>query len=62
MLAGEGNTRGYLLVATLGAVGGGLAVLVATRAVPRVMGAAMAGMMHEMMSGMGEEGCSAEEM
>ena len=62
MLGAEGNTRGYLLAAILGAAGGGFAVLVATRAVPRVMGAAMAGMMREMMSVMGEEGCSAEDM
>jgi hypothetical protein len=54
----EGNARGYLLAVAVGAIGGGLAVLVASRAVPRIMGPAMAGMMRQMMSSMHEEGCS----
>jgi hypothetical protein len=58
MQSAAGNTRGYLLAVAVGATGGGLAVLVATRAVPRMISAVMAGMMREMMSGMGEEGCS----
>jgi hypothetical protein len=62
MPGADGRAKGYLVAAALGADGGSFAVLVATGAVPRMMGAAMAGMMREMISIMGEEGCSAEEM
>lgn len=62
MLGAECNTRGYLLAAAVGAIGGGLAVLVAARAVPRIMGPVMVGMMRQRMSGMGEEGCSPAEI
>jgi hypothetical protein len=58
MQGAEGNTRRYLFALAVGAIGGGLAVLVASRAIPRIMGPAMAGMMRQMMSSMGEEGCS----
>jgi hypothetical protein len=44
----------YLLAVTLGAVGGGLLMAWATRAMP--------GMMSSMMSRMGGEGCSPAEM
>lgn len=48
----------YLLAVTLGAVGGGLVVAWATRAMPRMM----SGMMQSMMSRMGGEDCSPAEM
>jgi hypothetical protein len=62
MQGAKGNTRGYLLAVAVGAIGGGLTVLIASRAVPRIMGPAMAGMMRQMMSSMGEEGCSPADM
>lgn len=51
-------TRGYVLAAVLGAIGGGLIVTVATRAIPKMM----SGMMRNMMAQMGEGGCSPAEM
>ena len=48
----------YLLVAALGAVGGGLVMALATKALPRMM----SGMMQNMMSQMGGEGCNPAEM
>lgn len=48
----------YLLAVTLGAVGGGLLMAWATRAMPRMM----SGMMSSMMSRMGGEGCRPAEM
>jgi len=44
-----GRYRGYLLAMALGAVVGGVAVVLAMRAMPR----RMAGMMRQMMEGMG---------
>jgi len=44
-----GRYRGYLLAMALGAVVGGVAVVLAMRAMPR----RMAGMMRRMMEGMG---------
>jgi hypothetical protein len=58
----EGNTRGYLLAAAVGAIGGSLAVLAASRAIPRIICPVMAGMMQQMISRMGEEGCSPAEI
>ena len=52
----------YFLAASLGAIGGGIFVLVATRALPRVMSQMMTGMMRNMMSQMGEEGCDPSEI
>ncbi len=52
--------KGYLGVAAIGALGGGVAVALATRAIPtlatRVM-PEMCGMMRKMVVGMGESGC-----
>ncbi len=49
---------GYVLVAVLGAAGGGLFVAFATRAIPRMM----AGMMQNMMAQMKASGCNPAEM
>lgn len=45
------HRRNYLLAALLGAFGGGVAVLLATDAVPKLMRKAMCSMMVEMSSG-----------
>jgi hypothetical protein len=49
--------QGYFLAAGLGAVGGGLLIAVATRAIPKMMSKMMAGMMENMMAQMGEGDC-----
>jgi hypothetical protein len=56
------STRGYLLVALLAALGGGLAVAVVTRAIPAMMSRMMSEMMKNMMACMGENGLDPEEM
>ncbi len=58
------NSReaGYVLAALLGAIGGGLVVAFATRAIPKMMSQVMSGMMQSMMAPMREGGCSPEEM
>lgn len=50
----ENNTNyiGYTLAAILGAFGGGMLVVLATRAFPKMM----SGMMQNMMSRMGDDG------
>ncbi len=48
----------YLLAAALGALGGGLIVLWATKAIPNMLSQMMAGMMKNMMSQMPEGGCT----
>ncbi len=48
----------YLISVLLGAVGGGILVIVATKAIPTMM----ANMMRNMMSHMGECGCNPPEM
>ena len=58
----DSQTRRTILAAFLGAVGGGLFVAVATRAVPKMMYQMMSGMMQNMMSQMGEGGCDPAEM
>ena len=50
--------RGYLLVAFLAALGGGLAMAIATRAIPTIMSR----MMRNMMAGMDAEGLNPEEL
>ncbi len=55
------HTRGYFLAAGLGALGGGLLVILATRAIPKMMSQMMAGMMQNMTSQMGEGGCTPSE-
>ncbi len=52
------NRKGYLLSAALGAMGGGLFVLVATRAVPRIMSQMMCGMITQMAG----EGCDPADL
>jgi hypothetical protein len=52
------QAAGYLMAALLGAVGGGLAVVLATRAIPGMLGQ----MMQRMMTQMREEGCDPAEM
>jgi hypothetical protein len=52
----------YLLAASLGALDGGVFVVIATRALPRMMSQMMSGMMRNMMSQMGEAGCDPAEM
>lgn len=56
------DRKKYLLAASLGAVGGGLFVALATRAIPRMMSQMMSGMMRNMMAQMGEAGCDPAEM
>lgn len=54
--------RGYLLAAALGAAAGGLITILATRAIPKILSQAMAGMMQNMAACMGEGECSPAEM
>jgi hypothetical protein len=52
------HNKGYVLAAVLGAIGGGLIVALATRAIPKMM----SGMMRNMMAQMREGGCAPAEM
>ncbi len=54
--------KGYLLAVALGALGGGLIVAVATRAIPKMMSHMMAGMMQNMLAQMKERGCAPAEI
>lgn len=54
--------KGYILAAALGALGGGLIVIVATQAIPRMMSHMMAGMMQNMLAQMQERGCAPAEI
>lgn len=57
------HNRGYLLAAVLSAIGGGLIVAVATRAIPKMMSQMMPRMMQNMVARMeGEDGYSPAEM
>ena len=51
-----------ILAAALGALGGGIAVLLATRAIPKMMAQMRQGMMQNMMEKMKECGCTPSEM
>ena len=51
-------TKGYALAVILGAIGGGLLVAIATKAIPKMM----SGMMQNMMMQMGENGFNPGEM
>ena len=51
------QTKGYTVAFLLGAIGGGLFVTLATKAIPRMMSQMMSGMMRNMMAGMRENGC-----
>jgi len=53
--------NGYLLASALGAIGGGIVVAIATKAIPKIMSAMMEQMMPRMMKQMKENGgCSPE--
>jgi hypothetical protein len=52
----------YLLSALLGAIGGGILVIVATKAIPTLMTRMMTGMMQNMMAQMGACDCNPKEM
>jgi len=52
----------YVVAAVLGAIGGGLVVLLATRAIPKMMSQMMSGQMSKMMAQMKEGGCDPAEM
>ena len=53
---------GYLLAASIGALVGGTAVLIASDAIPKIASRLMSSMMANMMQKMGGEGCNPEEM
>ena len=52
------NAKKYMLAFAVGAIGGGIAIAWATRAMPKMM----SGMMQSMMDRMREEGCDLQEM
>lgn len=56
------SRKGYAIAFLLGAVGGGVCVTLATRAIPKMMSQMMSGMMGNMMSRMRENGCDPSEM
>ena len=59
MTANVSSDRGKLvLAALLGAAGGGLVVVLATRAIPRLMGRAMSQVIQSMSAHTGEESCN----
>jgi hypothetical protein len=54
--------KGYLLAAMIGAVGGGLLVALATKAVPMAMSKMMSGIMLQMMGQIRKNGFDPTEM
>ncbi len=52
----------YIIAVLLGAIGGGIIVALATRAIPRIMSQMMSQMMPKMMAQMGEGDCGPAEM
>ena len=54
--------KNYAAAILLGAVGGGLFVTLATKAIPKMMTQMMSGIMPNMMSHMSESGCDPSEM
>jgi hypothetical protein len=58
----DSTNQKIILAAALGALGGGVAVLLATRAIPKIMVQMRQGMMQNMMEKMKECGCTPSEM
>lgn len=56
------RTMGYLFSALLGAALGGLAVIVATNAIPKMMSRMMCAMMNNMRAQTGNDSLSPEEI
>ncbi len=56
------QNRGYVVAALLGAIGGGVLVTIATKAIPKMMSNMMAGMMQTRLAQMRESGCNPKEM
>ncbi len=56
------RNRPYLLSALLGAIGGGVIVIIATRAIPTMISSILSGMMKNMMSHIEASGCNPKEM
>jgi CheY-specific phosphatase CheX len=54
--------KNYAVAILLGAIGGGLFVTLATKAIPKMMTQMMSGMMKNMMSQMSESGCDPSEI
>ena len=54
--------KNYAIAILIGAIGGGLVVTLATKAIPKMMTQMMSGMMQNMMSRMSESGCDPSEM
>jgi hypothetical protein len=57
MKAADSTMKGYVIAALLGAVGGGVIVAVATRAIPKITAGMAQGMMQRMMVQMKAGGC-----
>ena len=62
MDATRSDTRIVVLAGILGAIGGGLFVAIATRALPKMMSGMMSGMMQNMIGQMRENGVNPAEM
>ncbi len=58
----DSRNRGYAIAALFGAIGGGLLVALATRAIPKMATGIMTGMMQSMMSQLKASGCNPSEM
>ena len=56
------NNQKLILAAGLGALGGGIAVLLMTRAIPKMMEQMREGMLQNMQEKMKERGCTPAEM
>ena len=56
------RNRGYVIAALLGAIGGGIIVALATRAIPKMMSQMMSGRMQNMMAQMEEGDCDPAEI
>ena len=54
--------KNYVIAMRLGAIGGGLFVTLATKAIPKMLTYTMSGIMQSMMSQMSEQGCDPKEM